>query len=258
MHAGTTECDPGPYGAGVRSYPVFRMTNPQPTLEDGRSTLGPLLGPAQEFGPDPLCWTGARRIEAPGGLTASAYDPSSHEAAYYHHDRGSGLRELVAVHSTALGASVALADARSDPAERLAGELDAELLDVDGMYAEQCEVLSPNALGGVRRPETIPMLGCRVCCGPANNQLLHDPEDATLLAERGILHGPGYVVTSGGLIQVGVEHVGGGPVRARDRRPRPRHDARAAAHCRLDGRGGAASRRRAAGRGPGGLTGRAR
>lgn len=90
----------------------------------------------------------------------------------------------------------------------LAAELGADLLDVDAAYREPCDVLSPNALGGVLSAASIPELRCRVVCGAANNQLLRDPEDAALLAARGILYAPDYVVNGGGLINIAVEREG--------------------------------------------------
>ena len=139
-----------------------------------------------------------------------------------------------------------LADARTEAAAALAQELGAGLLDLDRAYGEPCEVLSPNALGGVLSAASIPTLQCRVVCGAANNQLLRDPDDAALLAERGILYAPDYVVNAGGLIQVAVEREGYDAERARARRPRLRDDARdprgRGTRGHLDCRGGAAAR----------------
>ena len=121
----------------------------------------------------------------------------------------------VARAAAAGGASVAVADVWREGAERLAAEIGADLLDVDAAYAEPCDVLSPNALGGVLNEDSIPALRCRVVCGAANNQLLRDPDDAALLAERGILYTPDYVVSAGGLINVAVERDGYDEGRAR-------------------------------------------
>ncbi len=113
------------------------------------------------------------------------------------------------------GASVGVADVRRDEAERLAAEIGADVLDAGTAYAERCDVLSPNALGGVLNEGSIPELRCRVICGAANNQLLRDPEDAALIAGRGILYAPDYVVSAGGVINVAVELGGYSEDRAR-------------------------------------------
>ena len=349
------------------------MADRQTTFHTDRADLERLLGPAQEFGSDALCWTPVRLPDGASDRAVGAYDPGRHEALYYHSDGASGLRVLVAIHSTALGpslggtrwypydsacealidvlrlsaamtakaaltgldvgggkaavigdaaaktpaqlaaygrflerlegryittmdvgttmadldaiaertshvvgtsperggsgdtsdltartvlsgmhaallaafgdeslagrrvvvvgvgqvggkvargaadqgASVALTDVRSEAAAALAHELGCELLDLEGAYAEACDVLSPNALGGVLSPASIPELRCHIVCGAANNQLLRDPADAGLLAARGILYAPDYVVNAGGLIQVAIEHSGGGAERAR-------------------------------------------
>ena len=106
------------------------------------------------------------------------------------------------------GARVLVADIRAIAAAVLAAEIGARTISVDEAYVLPCDVLSPNALGGVFGEETIPALQCRAICGGANNQLVRDPDDATLIAERGILYAPDYVVNSGGVISVAQEVAG--------------------------------------------------
>ena len=121
----------------------------------------------------------------------------------------------VAAQLAEAGAEVLVADVREDAAAALAAEIGATALPVEDAMRAECDVLSPNALGGALNPRTIPRLRCRVVCGAANNQLLRDPEDAALLAERGILYAPDYVVSAGGVINVAVERDGYDPERAR-------------------------------------------
>src|SRR6185295_10048543 len=45
------------------------------------------------------------------------------------------------------------------------------------ILAEPCDILAPNALGGVLNPDTIPGIQARIVCGAANNQLLDDVRD---------------------------------------------------------------------------------
>lgn len=106
------------------------------------------------------------------------------------------------------GARLLLADIRAIGAAALAAELDAQTISVDAVMTAPCELLSPNALGGLLNQETIPYLQARSICGAANNQLERDPEDAELLAEHGILYAPDYVVNSGGVISVTQEVCG--------------------------------------------------
>ena len=60
------------------------------------------------------------------------------------------------------------------------------------------------------------MLRAKVVTGGANNQLAH-PGIEKLLAERGVLYVPDYVVNSGGVIQVADEIEGFNFERARSR-----------------------------------------
>jgi leucine dehydrogenase len=69
-----------------------------------------------------------------------------------------------------------------------------------GLEAE-VDVLVPCALGGILDDETAPRLRCRIVAGAANNQLADD-KIADVLAARGILWAPDFVVNAGGLINI--------------------------------------------------------
>ncbi|MFQ6027088.1 MAG: Glu/Leu/Phe/Val dehydrogenase dimerization domain-containing protein [Dehalococcoidia bacterium] len=71
----------------------------------------------------------------------------------------------------------------------------------DEIYDVSSDIFSPNALGGVINPDTIPRLKCRIVAGGANNQLLSEA-DGEELHRRGILYAPDYVVNAGGIINV--------------------------------------------------------
>ena len=79
--------------------------------------------------------------------------------------------------------------------------------DVDALIAERLDVFAPCAMGGALTDETVNALTARIVCGAANNQLAH-PGVEKLLADRGILYAPDYVVNSGGVIQVADELAG--------------------------------------------------
>ena len=87
------------------------------------------------------------------------------------------------------------------------------------LLAEEPEVLSPNALGGIITADLVPHLPVRLICGGANNQLAA-PEVGELLAGRGIVYAPDFLVNCGGVIQVAEELVGGDLDRARARTDR--------------------------------------
>ena len=91
-----------------------------------------------------------------------------------------------------------------------------ELVDPDALAGADLDVYSPCALGGALDDDTAPALRAKIICGGANNQLAH-PGIEKLLAERGILYAPDYVVNSGGVIQVADEIEGFNFERARHR-----------------------------------------
>ncbi len=105
---------------------------------------------------------------------------------------GSHLTELL----VAQGATVIGADPDPARGKELAERLGIELVpDPDALYDVDCDVFSPNAVGGVLNEQTIPRLRCRIIAGGANNQLA-SPEDGRQLHQRGILYAPDYVINS--------------------------------------------------------------
>ena len=86
--------------------------------------------------------------------------------------------------------------------------------DVEALVAEKLDILSPCALGGTLNERVVNALTARIVCGGANNQLAHHGIEK-LLADRGILYAPDYVVNSGGVIQVADELAGFSFERAR-------------------------------------------
>ena len=75
---------------------------------------------------------------------------------------------------------------------------------IEALVSEDLDVLAPCALGGTLTENTVNALTARIVCGAANNQLAHQGIEK-LLADRGILYAPDYVVNSGGVIQVADE-----------------------------------------------------
>lgn len=76
--------------------------------------------------------------------------------------------------------------------------------DATALAGSDIEVYAPCALGGTLNDNTVPALRAKVVAGAANNQLAH-PGIEKLLADRGILYAPDYVVNAGGVIQVADE-----------------------------------------------------
>jgi valine dehydrogenase (NAD+) len=91
--------------------------------------------------------------------------------------------------------------------------------DADALIRADIDVYAPCALGGALDDDTVPALRAEIVAGAANNQLAH-PGVEKLLAERGILYAPDYVVNSGGVIQVADEIHGFNFARAKQRAAR--------------------------------------
>ena len=69
----------------------------------------------------------------------------------------------------------------------------------EDIYAQQCDVFCPCALGAVINDYTVELLKCRIVCGSANNQLAEE-RHGDALQGRGILYAPDYVANAGGAI----------------------------------------------------------
>ncbi|WP_350344688.1 amino acid dehydrogenase [Proteinivorax tanatarense] len=79
-----------------------------------------------------------------------------------------------------------------------------EIVKPDEIYSVECDVFSPNALGAIVNDENIDKFKCKVIAGAANNQLA-ESRHGKVLADKGILFAPDFVVNAGGLIQVADE-----------------------------------------------------
>ncbi len=101
------------------------------------------------------------------------------------------------------GAQLVVTDV--DPGKRaLAEQLGARWTTPARALTVKVDVLSPCALGAVFTSESVARLRCRAIAGAANNQLA-DEQVAGLLAQRGILWAPDFVVNAGGIVNIAVE-----------------------------------------------------
>jgi valine dehydrogenase (NAD+) len=92
----------------------------------------------------------------------------------------------------------------------------AQVVEPDAIFDADADVFAPCALGGAVDDNTAAALTAKIVCGGANNQLAHPGVDK-LLADRGILYAPDYVVNAGGVIQVADELDGFNFERARSK-----------------------------------------
>jgi valine dehydrogenase (NAD+) len=87
------------------------------------------------------------------------------------------------------------------------------------LLARPLDIYAPCAMGGALTDESVAALSARIVCGGANNQLAHAGLEK-VLADRGILYAPDYLVNAGGVIQVADERGGFNFERARVRAER--------------------------------------
>jgi leucine dehydrogenase len=96
------------------------------------------------------------------------------------------------------GAHVIVADVCEDAVDR-ARAFGATIESPANIYATDCDILSPCALGGILNRETIPRVKAKIIAGGANNQLA-SASDGDELHRRGILYAPDFVASAGGVI----------------------------------------------------------
>lgn len=106
------------------------------------------------------------------------------------------------------GVRVFAAEADPERAERIADELELELIDPASELDQACDVFCPCALGGIVHDLSLLRLRCRVLAGAANN-VLAAPEHGERLHERGVLYVPDFAVNSGALVRGARFHLEG-------------------------------------------------
>nr|VFJ48231.1 MAG: leucine dehydrogenase [Candidatus Kentron sp. FW]VFJ53557.1 MAG: leucine dehydrogenase [Candidatus Kentron sp. FW] len=94
------------------------------------------------------------------------------------------------------GARVLFNDKSRSVIERIREKWDVEYIKDDKVYTTECDIFSPNAIGGILNSQTIPRLRCRAVVGGANIQL-KEPRHAGMLWKRGIIYAPDYAVNVG-------------------------------------------------------------
>jgi len=77
-----------------------------------------------------------------------------------------------------------------------------------GILFEDCDVVSPCALGGVLDAKTIPGIRASLICGSANNQLGDEVRDDRALVDRGICWVPDLLCNRMGIVACGNEPYG--------------------------------------------------
>ena len=116
----------------------------------------------------------------------------------------------LAEHLAAAGARLIVSDIDEGRLALAVEQLGAQPVAADALLGVPCDILAPCGLGGAINAQSIAKLRCAAVAGAANNQL-DSPEMGDELTARGILYAPDYVINSGGLIFVALQHQGRSP-----------------------------------------------
>ena len=107
-------------------------------------------------------------------------------------------------HLAKAGAKLVITDVNAETLDQVTRATGARVVAPNEIYDVEADIFSPNALGAIINPETLPRLKVKVVAGGANNQLA-TPEMGDKLRERGVLYAPDYVINGGGIINVAAE-----------------------------------------------------
>ena len=103
------------------------------------------------------------------------------------------------------GAKLIIANrSNKEMAQKAVEEFGAVIVPTEEIYAQECDIFSPNAMGAILNPTTIPQLKCKAVAGGANNQILDDASGIAL-KQRGIYYAPDFVINGGGVINAAAE-----------------------------------------------------
>ncbi|MFT6657712.1 MAG: leucine dehydrogenase [Maritalea sp.] len=102
------------------------------------------------------------------------------------------------------GATIIATDINSAAIEEAKSRFGTTIVEPDAIYSVQADIFAPCAMGASISSTSIAQLNAKVVAGAANNQLA-DENCGQLLADKGILYAPDYVVNGGGIINVAAE-----------------------------------------------------
>jgi leucine dehydrogenase len=106
------------------------------------------------------------------------------------------------------GAKIFVSDINDKMLHLAASQFGAEVVHGNDIYKQDVDIFAPCALGAILNSENIEALKCAIVAGAANNQLEHEDEHGPMLAKKGILYAPDFLINAGGLINVYSEYTG--------------------------------------------------
>ncbi len=88
--------------------------------------------------------------------------------------------------------------------EKAVNELGVKEVREKDIFAQECDIFAPCALGAVINQFTLPQLRCKAIAGGANNVLLDD-QCGVELKKKGIVYAPDFIINGGGVINAAQE-----------------------------------------------------
>jgi leucine dehydrogenase len=110
--------------------------------------------------------------------------------------------EVLVDYLTKEGAKVFIFDISEERLKIVSEKYKAEVVSANKMFDLDIDIYAPCALGATINDETLSQLKCSVICGAANNQLANEEVHGKMVAEKGIVYAPDFVVNAGGIINV--------------------------------------------------------
>jgi leucine dehydrogenase len=102
------------------------------------------------------------------------------------------------------GCHLVVTDVDAERVRRAEATFGADAVSPEAIFDAAADVFAPCALGAIVDDDTVRRLRVAAVAGSANNQLAR-PEHGRILAERGILYAPDYVINAGGIINIAYE-----------------------------------------------------
>lgn len=102
-------------------------------------------------------------------------------------------------------AKLLVSDVNEEMLNKAVKDYGAEVVPNGEVYNTNMDIYAPCALGATLNDETVPSLNCAIIAGAANNQLKDEDVHGKMLADRGILYAPDFLINAGGLINVYTE-----------------------------------------------------
>ncbi len=99
-------------------------------------------------------------------------------------------------------AKIYITDINQEPLKAVASKYSAEIVSPENIYDLDIDIYAPCAMGATLNTENIERLKCVIVSGAANNQLADETIHGALLAKKGILYAPDFLINAGGLINV--------------------------------------------------------